>query len=44
MDYADYQASNGQRLSFERFDHGSWEASIGTDLAPGTVTIYPGGN
>ena len=44
MDYADYQAPSGERLAFERFDHGSWEASVGTELTPATVTVYPGGN
>ena len=44
MDYADYEAPGGKHLAFERFDHGSWEASIGTDVAPGSLTVYPGGN
>ncbi|WP_159941502.1 MULTISPECIES: DUF4178 domain-containing protein [unclassified Nocardiopsis] len=42
MDYADYESSDGRLLSFERFDHGRWEASTGTKVAPGTFTIYPG--
>lgn len=44
MDYADYEAPGGKHLSFERFDHGSWEASLGTDVAPGSLTVYPGSN
>ncbi|GAA1450309.1 DUF4178 domain-containing protein [Nocardiopsis tropica] len=42
LDYADYESSDGRLLSFERFDHGGWEASTGTKVAPGTFTIYPG--
>ncbi|WP_285759558.1 DUF4178 domain-containing protein [Nocardiopsis ansamitocini] len=42
MDYADYKSRDGHHLSFERFDHGSWEASLGTSVAPGSFTIYPG--
>ncbi|WP_133742646.1 DUF4178 domain-containing protein [Actinorugispora endophytica] len=43
MDYADYEAPGGRHLAFERFDHGGWEASLGTDVALGSFTIYPGG-
>lgn len=42
LDYADYESDDGRLLSFERFDHGGWEASTGTKVAPGTFTIYPG--
>jgi hypothetical protein len=42
MDYADYESEDGQLLAFERFDHGSWEVSTGTKVAPGTFTIFPG--
>lgn len=42
-DYADYEGPTGQYLAFERFDHGRWEASVGTAVAPGEITIYPGG-
>ncbi|MFD3684672.1 DUF4178 domain-containing protein [Nocardiopsis sp. NPDC058631] len=42
LDYADYESSDGRLLSFERFDHGGWEASTGTKVAAGTFTIYPG--
>ncbi|ASU56681.1 MULTISPECIES: DUF4178 domain-containing protein [Nocardiopsis] len=42
LDYADYESDDGRLLSFERFDHGRWEASTGTKVAPGTFTIYPG--
>ncbi|RKS07625.1 uncharacterized protein DUF4178 [Nocardiopsis sp. Huas11] len=41
-DYADYESSDGRLLSFERFDHGGWEASTGTKILPGSFTIYPG--
>ncbi|MEY9210729.1 DUF4178 domain-containing protein [Thermobifida halotolerans] len=41
MDYADYEGPGGKHLSFERFDHGAWEASLGVDVAPGGFTIYP---
>ncbi|GAA3966492.1 DUF4178 domain-containing protein [Thermobifida alba] len=44
MDYADYEGPDGRHLAFERFDHGSWEASLGTDVAPGSLTVYPGSN
>nr|WP_028648871.1 DUF4178 domain-containing protein [Nocardiopsis sp. CNT312] len=42
MDYADYESSDGRLLSFERFDHGPWEASVGRKVLPGSFTIYPG--
>ncbi len=42
LDYVDYEADDGSLLSFERFDHGSWEASTGKPIMPGTFTIYPG--
>lgn len=42
LDYVDYEADDGSLLSFERFDHGSWEASTGKTIMPGTFTIYPG--
>ncbi|KOX17714.1 DUF4178 domain-containing protein [Nocardiopsis sp. NRRL B-16309] len=41
-DYADYESADGRMLSFERFDHGGWEASTGTKILPGSFTIYPG--
>ncbi|MDA8369546.1 MAG: DUF4178 domain-containing protein [Nocardiopsaceae bacterium] len=41
MDYADYEGPRGERLSFERFDHGRWEASTGTTVGRGEFTIYP---
>ncbi|GAB2520381.1 DUF4178 domain-containing protein [Nocardiopsis aegyptia] len=41
-DYADYESNDGRLLSFERFDHGGWEASTGTKILPGSFTIYPG--
>lgn len=43
MDYADYEGPDGRYLAFERFDHGSWEASLGVDVALGSFTIYPSG-
>ncbi len=42
VDYADFESDDGRLLSFERFDHGRWEASTGTKVAPGTFTIFPG--
>lgn len=42
LDYADYESADGKLLAFERFDHGRWEVSTGTKVAPGTFTIYPG--
>ncbi|MGI5120872.1 DUF4178 domain-containing protein [Marinactinospora thermotolerans] len=42
MDYADYEGPDGRLLSFERFDHGSWEPSLGETVHPGAFTIYPG--
>lgn len=41
MDYADYEADDGSLLSFERFDHGGWEAATGAPVSPGTLTVYP---
>jgi hypothetical protein len=41
-DYADYESDDGRMLSFERFDHGGWEASTGTKVLAGSFTIYPG--
>ncbi len=42
VDYADFESDDGRLLSFERFDHGRWEASTGTKIALGTFTIFPG--
>ncbi|OLT24202.1 hypothetical protein BJF83_06865 [Nocardiopsis sp. CNR-923] len=42
LDYADYESDTGQLLSFERFDHGGWEAATGQKILPGSFTIYPG--
>lgn len=41
MDYADYEAADGSLLSFERFDHGRWEAATGTVVRRGDITVYP---
>ncbi|WP_040710890.1 DUF4178 domain-containing protein [Nocardiopsis potens] len=41
MDYADYEAADGSLLSFERFDHGRWEAATGTVVNRGDITVYP---
>ncbi|MCY9787590.1 DUF4178 domain-containing protein [Nocardiopsis sp. EMB25] len=42
LDYADYESADGRLLSFERFDHGGWEAATGQKILPGSFTIYPG--
>ncbi|WP_017603930.1 DUF4178 domain-containing protein [Nocardiopsis alkaliphila] len=42
LDYADYESADGKLLSFERFDHGSWEVATGEKIATGTFTIFPG--
>ncbi|QBI52553.1 DUF4178 domain-containing protein [Streptomonospora litoralis] len=44
MDYADYEAANGNLLSFERFDHGRWEPSTGKPLSRADFTVYPAGS
>lgn len=38
--YADYQASSGEQLSFERFGT-QWEVSIGHTVLPRAVTVFP---
>lgn len=43
MDYADYEGPGGRHLSFERFDHGRWEPSVGTTASAGDFTIFPAG-
>ncbi|MDA2806814.1 DUF4178 domain-containing protein [Nocardiopsis suaedae] len=43
MDYADYEADDGSLLSFERFDHGGWEAATGTPVQRGALTVYSSG-
>ncbi|MBC6457804.1 DUF4178 domain-containing protein [Actinomadura sp. HBU206391] len=42
VEYADYEASGGRYLSFERFGGGAWEAGTGERVPRGTMTIYPG--
>ncbi|MGH3391393.1 MAG: DUF4178 domain-containing protein [Actinomadura sp.] len=42
VEYADYEASGGRYLSFERFGGGSWEAGTGERVPRGALTIYPG--
>ena len=42
VEYADYEASGGRYLSFERFGGGPWEAGVGERVPRGTMTIYPG--
>lgn len=42
VEYADYAASDGTMLSFERFGDGTWEASSGRPVPQGSFTIYPG--
>lgn len=42
VDYADYNAPDGTMLSFERFNGGAWEVSMGRPVPVGTFTIYPG--
>ncbi|GAA2075880.1 DUF4178 domain-containing protein [Actinomadura alba] len=42
VEYADYEASGGRFLSFERFNGGAWEAGTGERVPRGTMTIYPG--
>ncbi|RCV49189.1 hypothetical protein DEF23_19490 [Marinitenerispora sediminis] len=43
VDYADYEGPGGRRLSFERFDRGGWEPSLGVTSVPGEFTIFPAG-
>lgn len=43
VEYADYEASDGTLLGFERFSDGTWEVSMGRPLPLGSFTIYPGG-
>lgn len=46
MEYADYEASGGRYLAFEKFltpdGQGRWEASLGERIPAGTLTVYPG--
>lgn len=44
VEYADFEASKGHYLAFERFDGGRWETAAGERVPPGTLTIYPGGS
>ncbi|MFI6788556.1 DUF4178 domain-containing protein [Nonomuraea sp. NPDC050383] len=39
LDFADYRASDGRLLSFERIQGGSWTASYASPLAPGSIAI-----
>lgn len=43
VEYYDYEGTSGQRLSFERYDGGTWEAGTGEIVRPGVYKIYPGG-
>lgn len=42
VDYVDFESGDGHLLGLERFDNGSWEASIGHGVGAHTLTIYPG--
>jgi hypothetical protein len=39
LDFADYRASDGRLMSFERVQGGSWTASHARPLPPGSITI-----
>jgi len=39
LDFADYRATDGRLLSFERIQGGSWTAGYAQPLAPGSITI-----
>ncbi|WP_240197677.1 DUF4178 domain-containing protein [Nonomuraea lactucae] len=39
LDFADYRASDGRLLSFERIQRGSWTASYARPLPPGSIAI-----
>jgi hypothetical protein len=39
LDFADYRASDGRLLSFERIQRGSWTASQARPLPPGSIAI-----
>ena len=41
VEYVDYKAPNGRRLSCERYGGTGWEASIGEEVPVGSMTIYP---
>lgn len=41
VEYADFRGSHGRRLSFERFNGGRWELSVGEVIADNQLTIYP---
>jgi hypothetical protein len=41
VQYMDYRGQHGRRLSFERFNNGKWELSIGEVIADSQLTIYP---
>ncbi|MBF8188551.1 DUF4178 domain-containing protein [Nonomuraea sp. K274] len=39
LDFADYRASDGRLLSFERIQGGSWTAGYAQPLPPGSISI-----
>jgi hypothetical protein len=39
LDFADYRASDGRLLSFERIQGGKWTASYAQPLPPGSISI-----
>ena len=41
VEYQDYKAGAGRLLSFERFDGGEWELSLGQAIDDGDLTVYP---
>ncbi len=41
VQYMDYRGEYGRRLSFERFNGGKWELSVGEVIADNQLTIYP---
>lgn len=41
VQYMDYRGEFGRRLSFERFNGGKWELSLGEVIEDNQLTIYP---
>jgi hypothetical protein len=39
IDYADYRAADGRRLSFERVQGQRWGASYALPLPPGSIRV-----
>lgn len=43
VDYFQYEAPGGQMLAMQRYDNGSWEASVGEKVHSSDFEIFPSG-